>query len=132
MAHYVAEGRSNASHPIAYPIAVLRTFMTTFDSEKFEEKYIHYFDEFQEAYKNAYQYMHERYDSTLLRLIDRQVLNESEPFYEGDGEFRVELPDNPHDRVQEIPDEGKFDSILDEFVTRIETELQRIFEFEAK
>lgn len=106
--------------------------MTTFDPEKFEDKYIHYFDELQEAYKNAYQYMHERYDSTLLRLIDRQVLDESEPFYEGDGEFRVELPDNPHDRVQEIPDKEKFDTILDEFVARIETELQRIFEFEAK
>lgn len=76
--------------------------------------------------------MHDRYDSTLLRLIDRQVLDESEPFYEGDGEFRVELPDNPHDRVQEIPDEERFATILGEFVARIETELQRIFEFEAK
>ena len=105
--------------------------MTTFDPEKFEEKYVHYFDELQEAYKNAYQYMHDRYDSTLLRSIDRQVLDESEPFYEGDGEFRVALPDNPHDRVQNIPDDEKFDIILDEFVARIETELQRVFGFEA-
>ncbi|WP_079977523.1 DUF5783 family protein [Halococcus sediminicola] len=106
--------------------------MTTFDPEKFEEKYVHYFDELQEAYKNAYQHMHDRYDSTLLRLIDRQVLDESEPFYEGDDEFRIELPDNPHDRVQDIPDEEKFDIILDEFITQIETELQRVFEFETK
>ncbi|EMA37573.1 DUF5783 family protein [Halococcus hamelinensis] len=105
--------------------------MTTFDPEKFEEKYSHYLDELQEAYKNAYQYMHDRYDSTPLRSIDRQVLNESEPFYDGNGEFRVELPENPHDRVQNIPDEEEFDTILAEFVTRIETELQRIFEFET-
>ena len=105
--------------------------MTTFDPEKFEDKYVHYFDELQESYKNAYQYMHDRHDSTLLRQIDRQVLDESEPVYEGDGEFRVELPDDPHDRVQNIPDEEKFDTILHEFVARIEIELSRVFGFEA-
>ncbi len=47
--------------------------MTTFDPEKFEEKYTHYFDELQEAYKNAFQYMHDRHDSAVLRSIDRHV-----------------------------------------------------------
>lgn len=107
--------------------------MTTFDPGKFEEKYVHYFDELQEAYKNAYQYMHDRRDSDLLRSIDRQVLDESEPFYEGDGEFRVELPDNPRDRIQNVSiDDEKFDATLQEFIERIEIELSRIFGFEVE
>jgi hypothetical protein len=131
MAHYEAEERSGEAHPTVYSIAAFQPSMTTFNPEKFEEKYVYYFDELQEAYKNAYQYMHDRHDSALLRLIDRQVLDESEPVYEGDGEFRVELPDDPRDRVQNIPDDEQFDAILDEFVARIETELQRVFGFEA-
>jgi hypothetical protein len=124
---------SGKSHPTIYSIAVLRISMTTFDPEKFEEKYVHYFDELQEAYKNAYQYMHDRHDSDLLRSIDRQVLDESEPFYEGDGEFRVELPDNPRDRVQNVSiDDEKFDATLQEFVERIEIELSQVFGFEAE
>jgi hypothetical protein len=106
--------------------------MATFDPEKFEDKYTHYFDELQEAYKNAFQYMHDRHDSGVLRSIDRQVLDESEPFYEGDGEFRVELPDDPRAQVQDVPvDDETFDAILQEFVERIELELRRIFEFDT-
>ncbi|WP_458210205.1 DUF5783 family protein [Haladaptatus sp. NG-SE-30] len=107
--------------------------MTSFDAEKFEEKYVNYFDELQEAYSNAFQYMHGRYDSNLLRSIDHKVLNESEPFYEGDGEFRVELPDNPRDRVQPVSiDDDEFDAVLREFVERIELELRRVFEFDSE
>ena len=106
--------------------------MTTFDPEKFENKYVHYIDELQTAYKNAYQHFHGRYDSTLLKAIDRQVLDGSEPFYEGDGDFRVELPKNPRDRVGSLPvDDETFDAVLQEFVDRIELELQRIFEFDT-
>jgi len=65
-----------------------------FDPEKFEDKYAHYFNELQRAYKNAFNQMNDRYDSELIHGIDQTVLNESEPFYE-DGEFRVELPENP-------------------------------------
>ena len=109
--------------------------MTAFDPEKFEDKYVHYFDELQEAYKSAYQSMHGRYDSDLLRAIDRQVLDESEPFYEGkgEGEFRVALPDTPRDRVQNLPaDNETFDATLREFVERIEFELARTFGFDAE
>ncbi|WP_459193192.1 DUF5783 family protein [Halosimplex sp. J119] len=106
--------------------------MTAFDPEQFEDKYVHYMDELQTAYKNAYQHFHGRYDSTLLKSIDRQVLNESEPFYEGDGEFRLELPDNPRERVGDLPvDDETFETVLAEFAARIELELQRIFGFEA-
>jgi hypothetical protein len=104
--------------------------VTTFDPEKFEEKYVHYFDELQEAYANAYRSMHGRYDSELLRAIDRRVLDESEPFYEGDGEFRVELPDDPYARVDVSADRETFAATLDEFVDRIELELERVFGFE--
>jgi hypothetical protein len=104
--------------------------VTTFDPEKFEEKYVNYFDELQEAYANAYRSMHGRYDSELLRAIDRRVLDESEPFYEGDGEFRVELPDDPYARVDVSADRETFAATLDEFVDRIELELERVFGFE--
>ena len=123
--------------------------MTAFDPEKFEDKYIYYMDELQTAYKNAYQHFHGRYDSTLLKAIDRQVLDGSEPFYEGsaerssadnssgqgpreyDGDFRVELLENPRDRVGSLPvDDETFNAVLQKFVDRIELELQRIFEFD--
>ena len=77
--------------------------------------------------------MHGQDDSDLLRSIDRQVLDESEPFYEGDGEFRVDLPDDPRERVQDLPvDDEQFDTTLREFVERIERELARIFGFETE
>ncbi|QLK25314.1 DUF5783 family protein [Natrinema zhouii] len=104
--------------------------MTEFDPEKFEEKYVHYFTELEEAYSNAYQQLHGQYDSEVLRAIDRQVLSESEPFYEGNGEFRVELPENPRDRVGAVADHEQFEPVLETFVDRIEGELQRIFGFD--
>ena len=124
--------------------------MTEFDPEKFEDKYVHYLDELQTAYRNAYQDLHGRYDSTVLKAVDRQVLDESEPFYEGsaeprsaddssgrgprerDGEFRVELPDNPHGRVGAVADHEQFDAVLDDLVDGIERELRREFGFEDR
>jgi hypothetical protein len=131
-----------------YTIASARTAMTEFDPEKFEEKYVYYFEELEEAYSAAYQQLHGQYDSAVLRAIDQQVLSESEPFYEGsaehrsatdssghsprehDGEFRVELPENPRDRVGAVADHEQFEPVLDAFVDRIEVELRRIFEFD--
>ncbi|WP_458208517.1 DUF5783 family protein [Haladaptatus sp. NG-SE-30] len=106
--------------------------MTEFDPEKFEDKYVHYFNELQRAYKNAFNDLNERYDSELIHAIDQQILNESEPFYEGDGEFRIELPENPIDRLQGVlVDDEKVEGVLDIYVERIETELRRIFGFES-
>ena len=103
-----------------------------FDPEKFEEKYVHYFEELQEAYSNAYNQLHGRYDSEILKAVDRKLLSESEPFYEGDGEFRVDLPD---ERVEEVraavSDPDQFDTVLEELTDRIEAELRRIFGFES-
>lgn len=107
--------------------------MTEFDPERFEEKYVHYLDELQRAYRNAYRELHGRYDSELLRVIDRRVLDESEPFYEGGSEFRVALPADTRDRVGEIPvDDETFEEVLREFVERIESELARIFGFDPE
>ncbi|SFS08650.1 hypothetical protein SAMN05216559_3480 [Halomicrobium zhouii] len=107
--------------------------MTTFDPEKFEDKYVHYMDELQTAYHDAYQHFHGRYDSSLLRAIDRQVLDGSEPFYEGDGEFRVELPENPRERVGDLSvSDERFDDVLREFTEQIEVELRRVFGFEEE
>jgi len=103
--------------------------MTEFDPEKFEQKYVYYFEELEAAYSNAYQHLHGQYDSTVLRAIDRQILSESEPFYEGDGEFRVELPENPRERVGAVADHEQFESVLEAFVDRIEAELRQQFGF---
>ena len=104
--------------------------MTEFDPEKFEDKYVHYFTELQRAYKNAFETMNDAYDSELVHAIDQQVLNESEPFYE-DGEFRVELPENPTERVTAIVvDEEKLATTLDRYVEEIETELYAVFDLE--
>ncbi|PCR92036.1 DUF5783 family protein [Natrinema ejinorense] len=105
--------------------------MADFDPEKFEDKYANYFPELQQAYKNAFNRMNDRYDSQLVHAIDQQVLNESEPFYEGDGEFRIELPDDPYGRLSGVlVDEDRFEEILETHIGEIETELQRVFGFQ--
>ncbi len=102
--------------------------MSEFDPEKFEDKYKHYFPELQRAYKQAFETMNDAYDSELIHAIDQQVLAESEPFYEGDGEFRIELPDNPQSKLTGvIVDEEKFDSVMDRYLDELEAELQAVF-----
>lgn len=104
--------------------------MTEFDPEKFDQKYVHYFEELETAYSNAYDHLHGQCDSKILRAIDRQVLSESEPVYEGNGEFRVELPDDVEERARSLPgDQEAFDAVLAAFVDRIEQELRREFGF---
>ncbi len=102
--------------------------MADFDPDLFEDKYANYFPELQQAYKNAFNRMNDRYDSGLVHAIDQQVLNESEPFYEGDGEFRVELPDDPYDRLSGVVvEEDQFEKVLEIHVDEIEAELKRVF-----
>ena len=106
--------------------------MTDFDPEKFEDKYVHYFNELQRAYKNVFNRLNEEYDSELIHGIDQQVLNESEPFYEGDGEFRVELPENPTDRMQGVlVKDEKAEEVLEIYVEELEEELSRLFGFRS-
>ena len=101
--------------------------MTEFDPEKFEDKYVHYFPELQRAYKNAFEAMSERYDSELIHAIDQQILNESEPFYD-DGAFRIELPDDPADRVTAIVvDDEKLSAVLDAYVDELCDQLRTVF-----
>ena len=103
--------------------------MAAFDPEKFEDKYANYFTELQRAYKNAFEAMRESYESDLVHAIDQAVLNESEPFYE-DGEFRVELPENPEKRMQGtgVPvGEETLETALSDYTAEIEAQLHRIF-----
>jgi len=101
--------------------------MTDFDPERFEDKYVHYFPELQRAYKNAFEAMSERYDSELIHAIDQQILNESEPFYD-DGAFRIDLPDDPADRVTAIVvDEERLSTVLDAYVEELRTQLRSVF-----
>jgi len=102
--------------------------MSDFDPDKFEDKYKHYFPELQRAYKQAFETMNDAYDSELIHAIDQQVLAQSEPFYEGDGEFRIEMPDDPASQLQGvIIDEEKLDTILDRYLDEIENELRSVF-----
>jgi hypothetical protein len=104
--------------------------MTEFDPEQLEAQYVHYFEAPEAAHSNAYQSLHGKRDSEVLRAIDRRVLAESEPFYEGDGEFRVELPAEPYERAGVAVPEDEFAAVLEAFVAEIEAELRRLFEFE--
>jgi hypothetical protein len=107
--------------------------MTDFDPEKFEEKYANYFPELQRAYKNAFEVMNEAYDSELIHGIDQQILNESEPFYDEEtGTFRVELPENPHERLTAIVvDDEKLATTLERYVSEIESQLYDVFGLDA-
>ncbi|MGQ4556564.1 DUF5783 family protein [Halobellus sp. GM3] len=101
--------------------------MTEFDPEKFEDKYVHYFPELQRAYKNAFERMNDEYDSELVHAIDQQILNESEPFYE-DGDFRIELPENPDERLTAVlVDEEKLSAVLDVYVEELRRQHRRVF-----
>lgn len=106
--------------------------MAEFDPEKFEDKYVHYLPELETAYKRAFEVMNDRYDSNLVHAIDQQVLNESEPFYEGEGEFRIELPDEPFGRLEQVvADQARFEAVLEEYCARLEAELRRVFGFDT-
>ncbi len=102
--------------------------MASFDPDKFEDKYQHYFPELQRAYKSAFETMNDQYDSELIHAIDQHVLAESEPFYEGNGEFRIELPDDIEGRLSGIlVDEEKLATIMERYEAEIEAELQTVF-----
>jgi hypothetical protein len=102
-----------------------------FTPEEFEEtKYTEHFPSLQAAYKAAFEDINDRYDSELVHAIDQQVLSESEPFYEGDGEFELEVPDDPVARVAAagvLADEGDVETVLSEYVTAIENALAEQF-----
>lgn len=100
------------------------------DAETFDEqKYVDLFPKLQQAYKNAFNRVNERYDSTLVHGIDQQVLDESEPFYDEDEGFYLELPADPYDRLTGVVvDEEKFEAVLEAYVDEIERELERVFD----
>lgn len=107
--------------------------MPPFDAEKFEEKYRHYLDELDQAYRNAFDYMNEQYDSGLVHVIDQKILDSSEPRYEGNAEFRIELPDAPMERLQsDSVDEEQFETVLSAYVERLEAELRAVFDLESR
>jgi hypothetical protein len=102
--------------------------MADFDPETFEEeKYRDHFTQLQRAYKNAFNTMTDNYDSDLIHALDQQVLNESEPYFE-DGEFHIDLPENPAERVTGVlaPDE-KIAGTLSAYTDEIATELHHLF-----
>ncbi|WP_276259931.1 DUF5783 family protein [Haloglomus litoreum] len=106
--------------------------MPEFDADRFAEaKYVDYLTDLQTAYKNAFDRMNDRYDSKLVHAIDQEVLNESEPFYEGDGRFRLEVPEDPHGRVTSVVvGEEKFAGVLAAYRETVEREIARQFGFD--
>ncbi|ERG89320.1 MAG: hypothetical protein J07HX5_01478 [halophilic archaeon J07HX5] len=103
--------------------------MTAFDPEKFDQKFDHYFTELQQAYSRAFQTMHAEYDSGLVHAIDQQVLAESEPVYEGDGHFRIELGDDPASADQLRAEYENLAAVLETYCDELEHELRVEFEF---
>jgi hypothetical protein len=96
-----------------------------------EEKFVEYFPKLQTAYKRAFNRLNETYDSELVHAIDQQVLNESEPHYEGDGEFSVELPEDPLDRLEGVvAADERVEELLERHVAEIERQLRVVFGFE--
>ena len=99
------------------------------DPETFEErKYVDFLPKLQQAYRNAFNRVNERYDSTLVHGIDQQVLDGSEPFYDDEEGFRLELPDDPYGRLTDVVvEEERFEAVLEEYVAAVEPELERVF-----
>jgi hypothetical protein len=104
--------------------------MTDLTPEEFEaEKYVDYFPQLQTAYKRAFDEMNEAHDSDLVHGIDQTILAESEPHYEGDGEFRLELPEDPISRLEGVlvaDDDAR--EVLDEYTDRICAHLRDQFD----
>jgi hypothetical protein len=102
------------------------------DAATFEEqKYVDFFPKLQQAYKSAFNTMNEQYDSTYIHGIDQAILNESEPVFE-DGQFHIELPDDPEGRIDGVVDieDDRLAELLEVYTDTIETELCRLFEVE--
>jgi hypothetical protein len=103
--------------------------MSDLTPSEFEaEKYRDYFPQLQNAYKRAFDRLNEEYDSQLVHAIDQQVLNESEPVYEGDGEFALELPADPLERLDGVvASEERAAELLERYVAEIERQLVAVF-----
>ncbi len=103
------------------------------DPETFEEeKFVEYFPKLQTAYKRAFNQVNERQDSELVHAVDQQILNESEPHYEGDGEFSIELPENPTDRVTVAASDERIEDLLAVHTEAIRHQLRVAFGFESE
>ena len=57
------------------------------------------------------------------------MLDESDPFYDEDVRFYLDLPDDPYDRLTGVlVDEEMFDAVLAEYVEDVARELERVFD----
>jgi hypothetical protein len=103
--------------------------MADLTPEEFEEeKYVEYFPKLQTAYKRAFDEMNETYNSDLVHGIDQTILAESEPHYEGDGEFTVDLPEDPLSRLDGvIATDDQAEQVLDIYVEELKSELRNTF-----
>jgi len=130
-----------------FPAPADWTAVSDLDPETFDaRKYAEDFAKLERAYKNAFETMNDEYDSELVHAIDQRVLAESEPFYEEsaerrsaddssgqgprerDGEFRIELPEEPSERLEGYPvDREKFEVTLERYVEELESEIARTF-----
>jgi len=64
----------------------------------------------------------------LVHGIDQTILAESEPHYEGDGEFTVELPDDPLSKLDGVvATDEKTQHVLDRYLEELRGELRSQF-----
>ena len=105
------------------------TTMTDLTPEEFEEqKYVDYFPKLQTAYKRAFEEMNETYNSDLVHGIDQTILAESEPHYEGDGEFTIDLPEDPLSKLDGVIATGDTaEQVLDLYVEALQAQLRKTF-----
>ena len=105
--------------------------MSELTAEEFEEqKYVDYFPKLETAYKRAFDDVNGKYDRELVHAIDQMVLSESEPHF-ADGEFTVELPADPLDRIEGVQFEDEYgEQALDEHVDRICVHLRDQFDLD--
>jgi hypothetical protein len=98
------------------------------DPDTFEEKkYTEHFPKLQTAYRRAFNELNGQYDSTLVHAIDQEILDESEPVYE-EGAFRVQLPEDPLDRVDGVvADRERVGELLELYVEELEDQLAAVF-----
>ncbi|WP_232703251.1 DUF5783 family protein [Halobacterium wangiae] len=103
--------------------------MSELTPEEFEEqKYVDYFPKLQTAYKRAFNEMNENYDSDIVHGIDQTVLAEAEPHYEGDGEFSLDLPEDPASQLDGVlASDEKVERVLELYLEELQRQLQKMF-----
>ncbi|MFB6146318.1 MAG: DUF5783 family protein [Halobacteriaceae archaeon] len=102
-----------------------------FTPEEFEAaKFTDLLADVETAYRRAFDRVNGRYDRELVHAVDQQILDESEPRYDGGGSFSVDLPSDPLSRLRGVEADEQAREVLDAYVAEIERQLAVVFDEE--